>query len=63
MMRKQYNRHVFLDSLERKYRKKIQLHAFKEENKELKRQLAAMRGQKVSRFERPRLDAYDLSIQ
>lgn len=63
MKRTQHSRQMFLDSLEKKYRKKIQLHAFKQENKELKQQLAAMRGQRVSRFRGSRIDLYDLATR
>ena len=44
-MKKTYReRRAFLDRLEKKYMKKVQLHAFKRENDLLKSELTAMRG-------------------
>ena len=43
MKRTRQDRKALLDRLEKKYIKKIQIHAFKRENEQLKKQLSAMR--------------------
>lgn len=52
MNKTQHDRRAFLDRLEKKYIKKVQLHAFKRESDALKQQLLAMRGTSVRGIER-----------
>lgn len=47
MIKTHRERRAFLDRLEKKYIKKVQLHAFKRENEVLKHQLSSMRGMSV----------------
>lgn len=51
MKKTQHDRRALLDRLEKKYIKKVQLHAFKRESDALKQQLSAMRGSRVAQFE------------
>lgn len=51
MKKTHYDRKALLDRLEKKYIKKVQLHAFKRESDLLKHQLSAMRGSSVSKLE------------
>lgn len=52
MKKTRHDRKVFLDQLEKKYIKKVQLHAFKRESDALKNELVAMRGARVSQVDR-----------
>lgn len=52
MKKTQHDRRAFLDRLEKKYIKKVQLHAFKRESDALKQQLSAMRGINVRGIDR-----------
>ena len=62
MKRTRQDRTALLDMLEKKYIKKIQIHAFKRENEQLKKQLSAMRGMKASHlFRKDSLD-FDLDM-
>lgn len=62
MKRTRQDRKALLDRLEKKYIKKIQIHAFKRENEKLKKQLSAMRGVKASHlFRKDSLD-FDLDM-
>ena len=62
MKRTRQDRKALLDRLEKKYIKKIQIHAFKRENEQLKKQLSAMRGGKASHlFRKDSLD-FDLDM-
>ena len=62
MKRTRHDRKALLDRLEKKYIKKIQIHAFKRENEQLKKQLSAMRGMKASHlFRKASLD-FDLDM-
>ena len=62
MKRTRQDRKALLDRLEKKYIKKIQIHAFKRENEQLKKQLSAMRGVKASHlFRKDSLD-FDLDV-
>lgn len=62
MKRTRQDRKALLDRLEKKYIKKIQIHAFKRENEQLKKQLSAMRGVKASHlFRKDSLD-FDLDM-
>ena len=62
MKRTRQDRKAPLDRLEKKYIKKIQIHAFKRENEQLKKQLSAMRGVKASHlFRKDSLD-FDLDM-
>ena len=62
MKRTRQDRKALLDRLEKKYIKKIQIHAFKRENEQLKKQLSAMRGMKASHlFRKDSLD-FDLDM-
>lgn len=51
MKKTHHDRRALLDRLEKKYIKKVQLHAFKRESDALKNQLIAMRGSRASQFE------------
>lgn len=48
MKKTHHDRRALLDRLEKKYIKKVQLHAFKRESDLLKNQLSAMRGSSVT---------------
>lgn len=62
-MRKTHrDRKALLDRLEKKYIKKIQIHAFKRENEQLKKQLSAMQGVKVSHLFRTDSLDFDLDM-
>lgn len=59
-MKKTYqDRQAFLDRLEKKYIKKVQLHAFKRESEILKQQLSAMRGRRASQVDDIESDLFD----
>jgi len=60
MKKSHYDHRAFLDRLEKKYIKKVQLHAFKRESEQLKNQLSAMQGRKVSLFDDPDTDLFDI---
>ena len=60
MKKTHYDRRALLDRLEKKYIKKVQLHAFKRESEQLKHQLSAIRGSDVSRFEDLDSDLFDI---
>jgi len=47
MRKAQSERRALIDRLEKKYIKKVQLHAFKRESEALKQRLSAMRGTSI----------------
>lgn len=47
MKKTQFDRRAFIDRLEKKYIKKVQLHAFKRESELLKQKLTALRGTSI----------------
>lgn len=60
MKKTHYDRRALLDRLEKKYIKKVQLHAFKRESEQLKHQLSAIRGRSVSRLDDFDTDLFDI---
>ncbi len=60
MKKTHYDRRALLDHLEKKYIKKVQLHAFKRESEQLKHQLTAMRGSSVDRFYDRDSESFDM---
>ena len=60
MKKSNYDRRAFLDHLEKKYIKKVQLHAFKRESERLKHQLLAIRGKNVTRRDELDADLFEL---
>lgn len=60
MKKTHYDRRALLDRLEKKYIKKVQLHAFKRESEILKHQLSEMRGRSVSRMADNDTDLFDI---
>jgi|GEM_PF-6715568 len=60
MKKNHYERRALLDRLEKKYIKKVQLHAFKRESDILKHQLSAVRGASVSRLSETDSEAFEM---
>jgi len=60
MKKTQHDRRALLDRLEKKYIKKVQLHAFKRESEQLKHQLTSIRGTSVSRLDELDSDLYEI---
>lgn len=61
MKKTHQDRKELIDRLEKKYIKKVQLHAFKRESEHLKHELNAMRGMKVGRVRARDFDFFDVS--
>ena len=61
MKKTHHDRKALIDRLEKKYIKKVQLHAFKRESEQLKHELNAMRGMKVGRVRSRDFDFFDVS--
>ena len=59
MIKTQHDRKAFIDRLEKKYIKKVQLHAFKRESELLKHQLNAMRGVRLNNLGGQSFDILD----
>lgn len=61
MKKTHYDRKALIDRLEKKYIKKVQLHAFKRESELLKNELHTMRGATMSQLKNNDFDFFDLS--
>ena len=61
MKKTQQDRKAFIDRLEKKYIKKVQLHAFKRESEALKNELQGMRGMSIKRLKARDFDFFDAS--
>lgn len=61
MKKTHHDRKALLDRLEKKYIKKVQLHAFKRESEQLKHELNAMRGMDVERIHGRDFDFFNSS--
>ena len=61
MQKTHQDRRALLDRLEKKYIKKVQLHAFKRESEQLKHELKAMRGTSIRQLKNRDFDFFDIS--
>lgn len=61
MKRTQHDRREFLDKLEKKYMKKVQLQAFRRESEQIKRHLNAIRGYHPRRLQQDARNLLDMS--
>jgi len=61
MKKTHQDRKALLDRLEKKYIRKVQLHAFKRESEQLKNELNAMRGTSISQLQNQDFDFFDIS--
>lgn len=61
MKRTHHDRRAFIDRLEKKYIKKIQLRAFRHESEMIKNELNALRGADTRRMRSREFDLFDIS--
>lgn len=61
MKKTHQDRKALLDRLEKKYIKKVQLHAFKRESEQLKHELKAMQGTSIRQLSNRDFDFFDIS--
>ncbi len=60
MRKNRTNRQAFIDRLEKKYMKKVQLQAFHSENERLKRQLESLSGSNLHTLRQADTDLMDI---